>query len=55
MPVGVDRDLNARMPQLLGHVLDRGMVLIELDRRVAMPEIVDAIALPAREPTRKVS
>jgi hypothetical protein len=55
MPVGVDRDRNARMPQLLGHILDRGMVLIELDRCVAMLQIMDAIALPAREPTRKVS
>jgi len=31
------------MPQLLGHVLDGGMMLIQLDGRVTMSEIVQAI------------
>ena len=41
--MGVDRDLNARMPQLLRHVLDGSMVLVELDGRITMPQVVDTV------------
>ena len=51
MSVGVYGDCDAGMPQLLGHVLDGGMILIELDRRVAMAEIVDAVPLQPSEGT----
>jgi len=43
MAVGINGDLNAGMPQLLRHALDGGMMLIQLDGRVTMSEIVQAI------------
>jgi hypothetical protein len=51
MPIGVHRDLDARMPQLLGHVLNGRMVLIELDGGIAVPQIVDAIDAQPRQGT----
>ena len=51
MPIGVYGDLDARMPQLLGHVLDGGMILIELDGRIAVPKIMDAIDVQACQGT----
>src|SRR5437867_13379056 len=51
MPIGVYGDLDARMPQLLGHVLDGSMILIELNGRIAMPQIVDAIDVQACQGT----
>jgi len=41
MSIGIYRNLDAGMPQLLRDVLDGGMVLIQLDRGVTMPEIVN--------------
>jgi hypothetical protein len=51
MPIGVHRDLDARMPQLLGHVLNGRMVLIELDGGIAVSQIVDAIDAQRRQCT----
>jgi hypothetical protein len=47
MAIDIDGDLNAGVPQLLRDILDRGMVLIELDRRVAVPKIVNPVATQA--------
>jgi len=51
MPVGVHGDFDARMPQLLGHVLDGGMKLIGLDGRIAVPQIVDTIDAQSHQGT----
>ena len=39
------------MPQLFRDVLDGGIVLIELDRRVAVPQIVNPVAAQACQST----
>lgn len=41
MPISIYRNLDTSMPQLLRDVLDGSMVLIQLDRGVTMPEIVN--------------
>jgi hypothetical protein len=41
--IDVDRELCACMSQLLRHVLDWGIGLIELDGRITMPQVVDTI------------
>ncbi len=37
------------MSQLLGHVLDGSMILIELDGSITVPQIVDAIDAQPRQ------
>ena len=41
--IDVDCDLRARTSQLLRHVLDRGVVLVELDGRITMPQVVNMV------------
>jgi len=43
MAIGVHRDLDAGMPQLLRDILNGSMILIELDTRITVPQVVDAI------------
>lgn len=42
MAVSVDRHLNGGMPQLFTHVLNGGVVLIEHDCSISVPEVMDA-------------
>jgi PIN like domain len=51
MPVSIHGDRDARMPQLLRDILNGGMMLIELDGRIAVPQIVDTIDTQARQGT----
>jgi hypothetical protein len=44
MAIGIHGNCDAGMPELLRDVLDGGMVLVELDRRVTVPQIMNAIA-----------
>jgi hypothetical protein len=48
MPVGVNRDFDTGVAELFRHVLNRGMVLIELDRRVAVTQIVNTVGSEPR-------
>ena len=50
-PILSESHLDVGMPQLLRDVLNGRMVLIELDSRIAVPQIVDAIDTQACEDT----
>lgn len=40
VPVGVDRDLDAGMPELFRHVLDWGMVFVKLDCSITVAQVM---------------